>query len=766
MKLSKKVANLKKIEKIFNVPKFIYFNYSQYIKDKNLYLEKIKINFKNKIIIRSASINEDNQLSNAGKYLSIGNLDVSDKNKILISIIKVFKSYKNISSNNYVIIQEYISNADTVGVIFSANIKNGSPFRTINFNKTGETDLITSGKINGKSLYYYKNEKKILKKRGYLKIENIILQIEKVFGKNFLDIEFLIKEKKIYLLQVRTLNIKKIVKVNYSKVLKDLRKKIIKMNNEQTALYGNNRYFSTMTDWNPAEIIGLKPNELSLSMYKSLITNNIWSESRRELGYKNISRNPLLHSFLGTPYVDLKADFNSFLLNEISVNIQKKLVNFYLNEFKKKPHYYHDKVESKLVINCISLNPLKYKKILAKSNLSSIEIKDVIQKYTNLTKKIIKKLDQNILLYKEGEKLFAKTKNSKNPFINKIFQLHSLCKSHGTLPFANLARMAFISIEFLESFVEKKIINLQQKELFLENIKSISYDMTMALNKDKKKFLKEFGHLRPNSYDITSLNYKDNFKNYFKVSKENSKKIERKSEFKFTKYQKKEIKKLMMSCGFDNLNVEELITFIKKSISERESSKLFFTKIINEIFLLLEKFANKIGLNKNELKHLDINTILEFYGKFEHKDLIQYLKKNISINSENYLFNQNFDLPNIILNSDDIYLYEEENASPTFISDKTVSAKIKVINKISKNINLDNHIICIKNADPGYDFIFNYNIKGLITAFGGPNSHMSIRCNEFRIPAVLGIGEKKFQYLSKKKAVTINSTKKILSIIR
>ena len=52
MKLSKKVANLKKIEKIFNVPKFIYFNYSQYIKDKNLYLEKIKINFKNKIIIR------------------------------------------------------------------------------------------------------------------------------------------------------------------------------------------------------------------------------------------------------------------------------------------------------------------------------------------------------------------------------------------------------------------------------------------------------------------------------------------------------------------------------------------------------------------------------------------------------------------------------------------------------------------------------------------------------------------------------------------
>ena len=50
--------------------------------------------------------------------------------------------------------------------------------------------------------------------------------------------------------------------------------------------------------------------------------------------------------------------------------------------------------------------------------------------------------------------------------------------------------------------------------------------------------------------------------------------------------------------------------------------------------------------------------------------------------------------------------------------------------------------MCIENADPGFDFIFSHNIKGLITAFGGPNSHMSIRCNEFGIPAAIGIGEK------------------------
>ena len=113
----------------------------------------------------------------------------------------------------------------------------------------------------------------------------------------------------------------------------------------------------------------------------------------------------------------------------------------------------------------------------------------MIKKYTDLTKKIIKKIDYNILIYREGEKLFSKIKQSNNSLINKIYQLHSLCKSHGTLPFANLARMAFISIEFLESMVEKKIISLNDKNLFLMNIKSISYEMPRVLQKIKK-FLK------------------------------------------------------------------------------------------------------------------------------------------------------------------------------------------------------------------------------------------------------------------------------------
>ena len=73
-------------------------------------------------------------------------------------------------------------------------------------------------------------------------------------------------------------------------------------------LKGKYTLFSTMTDWNPAEIIGLKPNPLSYSIYKELITDSIWARSRGEFGYSDLGETPLMFSFLGTPFIDIRAD--------------------------------------------------------------------------------------------------------------------------------------------------------------------------------------------------------------------------------------------------------------------------------------------------------------------------------------------------------------------------------------------------------------------------------------------------------------------------
>ena len=63
--------------------------------------------------------------------------------------------------------------------------------------------------------------------------------------------------------------------------------------------------------------------------------------------------------------------------------------------------------------------------------------------------------------------------------------------------------------------------------------------MKEDIHKDKKIFIKKFGHLRPGTYEITSLNYKENFNKYF--NNFNKKKINRNyksKKFIFSKIQK------------------------------------------------------------------------------------------------------------------------------------------------------------------------------------------------------------------------------------
>jgi phosphoenolpyruvate-protein kinase (PTS system EI component) len=58
-------------------------------------------------------------------------------------------------------------------------------------------------------------------------------------------------------------------------------------------------------------------------------------------------------------------------------------------------------------------------------------------------------------------------------------------------------------------------------------------------------------------------------------------------------------------------------------------------------------------------------------------------------------------------------------------------------------------IVLIENADPGYEWIFGTDIKGLVTMFGGGNSHMAVRCSELNIPAAIGVGDELFRKASR-----------------
>ena len=102
---------------------------------------------------------------------------------------------------------------------------------------------------------------------------------------------------------------------------------------------------------------------------------------------------------------------------------------------------------------------------------------------------------------------------------------------------------------------------------------------------------------------------------------------------------------------------------------------------------------------------------------------------------------------------------------PNFITNNRVTGKVLNLSNRFKN-SLENKIILIENADPGFDWIFTKKIKGFATQFGGSNSHMAIRAAELNIPAVIGCGQKKFDELKNSSEIEIDCLNKKTIILK
>ena len=155
-------------------------------------------------------------------------------------------------------------------------------------------------------------------------------------------------------------------------------------------------------------------------------------------------------------------------------------------------------------------------------------------------------LDKEIQKLNIFEKKLVDISKLKDHPIQKIFFIIDICKKFGTLPFAGIARISFISTKIIRSLEELRIIDNKDVNNFYSNINTVTQSMYFDLQrvknkKTKKQFLQKYGHLRPNTYSISSFNYKERFSKYFSnVNKIN--KIHSKSPFRLNENKLKKIK--------------------------------------------------------------------------------------------------------------------------------------------------------------------------------------------------------------------------------
>lgn len=664
---------------------------------------------------------------------------------------------------------------DTVqcaGVAFTIDPNNGGNYYVINYDTSGSTDSITDGSAMGNLYYCFKSADTIPKDVYLAEICRALKSLEELFGTNRLDVEFAFYNDELYIFQVRPLCVNvMLADVNQQQaLLLRIHDKIKQLNRPQPFLYGKNIILGIMPDWNPAEMIGTHPHKLAISLYKEIITDSVWAYQRDNYGYMNLRSFPLMMDFCGFPYIDVRVSFNSFIPADLDSPIAEKLVNYYLEQLKNHPEK-HDKVEFDIVFSCYTFDLPKRINILLEYGFSRDEIHAIVSSLKRLTNNIIH--SKSGLWRKDVKKIeilknrYEAVVHSNLDDIAKIYWLLEDCKRYGTLPFAGLARAGFIAVQLLRSMVAEDIINQKEYDDFMNDLSTISSQMREDFYElSQNDFLYKYGHLRPGTYDITSLRYDEQPERYFKwndsledVSVCGYNEAKR---FKLSLEQYEHIQQVLQKHGLND-NVLGLFSFIKSAIEGRESSKFVFTRNLSKVLQLIGKRGEKLGFSLEDSSFIDIKIFQELYqSSANEKDLWERCIEN---NKREYEKSQSLVLPPLITAPDDVQDFFIPDTQPNFITQNTVEGEIVNINN-KFEVSIDGKIAVIASADPGFDWIFSHNIVAFITEYGGINSHMAIRAAELNIPAVIGVGRKLYEKISKAKAIEIQAGLKKVNVLR
>ena len=784
------LVNLQSLVEQFEVPHIFFFKATDWIDNKKSVLDDINNSFSSlnnahemHLAVRSSAADEDGKYNaKAGEYDSVLNVPLYDQDSLTQAVQKVIFSFvrkREILSNDEIIIQKMIENPIMSGVVFTKDLNSGAPYYVINYDDvTGKTDTVTGGgsEYSNRTLYVLRSAIKNVRSERFKALLSAIEELEDILDYDCLDIEFAMDQNlKPYLLQVRPITTSSTwdpdIEMKLNKSLEDIHSFVSKRFKPMDGVFGETTVLGQMPDWNPVEMIGRSPKQLSYSIYEKLITKDAWRIARERMGYLTPEGKPLMIDLGGQPYIDTRLSFHSYLPGGLPSRISEKLVNKWVKNLSKNPHL-HDKIEFEVAITIYSFDIDEKLKSLVGEELSVEEKKTYKECIRAHSVELIEgKNDGSI--YNAMERIdFLSNKQKTYQELIESTNLEHLpkliedCINYGTIPFSILARHGFIAKTLLGSIEKNKILTKQEVSNLENSIETIAGELVNDLDKcanskiSKNNFMKKYGHLRPGTYDIQSPRY-DQMVGFFSSIEPAKESIGNLKKFDFSESQKIAINNLFKSIGSE-FDSDKFYEYVKKAIAGREYGKFIFTKSISTILELISKFGEQNGLSREDLSYIDIDDILSLNKSTINEEEKKSLVSIIDFNRSKNILGSTIRLPQILFDTAGVYVVPFQVAQPNFITLKSATLDAVFLKTREYKINLKNKIVLIDSADPGFDWIFGKSIGGLITKYGGANSHMAIRCAEFGIPAAIGCGEQRFETLKKAKKITIDCSSAIL----
>jgi hypothetical protein len=495
------------------------------------------------------------------------------------------------------------------------------------------------------------------------------------------------------------------------------------------------------------------------------------------MGYQLLPPADLMVMVAGRPYIDVRASFNSFLPAGISKNIGEKLVDAWLRRLDQNPAF-HDKVEFEIVHTVLTPNfddefQNAYGDLLSTGERAEYRIRladltslafsgDSLEKALARIAKL-RTMQENSL---PGERATVENLRQFDLALRLTDALEQ-CRTLGTLPFAVIARHSFIAETWLRAALYAGALCEERLSLLKRSIKTISGELTRDFsavlegNLSQTAFLHIYGHLRPGMYDILSPSYREREDLFAGVSEP----LTPPPTFTFTLEEKEYMESLFNSCGLA-VSAEAFLRYTRRAIAGREYGKFIFSRHVDHVLHLVKMWGCKLDFSPKELSMLPIYSIQSLGFQPLPTAGREYFEERIDAGRQEYELGQAFKLAWLIRSPRDVYIVPQHRSQPNFIGSSAVVADVAVLLPDEAAPEMAGRLVCIESADPGYDWIFTRRIAGLITRYGGANSHMAIRCAEYGLPAAIGCGEQIFETAVAATCLRLDCAAKTITPIR
>jgi phosphohistidine swiveling domain-containing protein len=751
----------------FRVPKLLVFNAFKLMTNGVHEVNRIADFFNGlSLVVRSSAADEDGENDAcAGEYDSVLNVSSSDPEGIKAAIYKVIASYERkrpLSGLDEIIVQEMVRSTIMSGVVFTHDLNTGAPYYVINYDdESGLTNTVTSGggEFANRTLYIHRGAIQSLRSERFRRLLDAIQELEQIMGSQFLDIEFALGEDLTpYLLQVRAIttqpNWNRAVAKRIDAGLHGIQQFVKSRFKPTPGVYGNTTVLGQMPDWNPAEMIGRAPRALAFSLYKTLITDHAWRIARAQMGYSVPVGHPLMVSLAGQPFIDTRLSFHSYLPENLPREIAEKLVDEWVSRLKSHPHL-HDKVEFEVAITAFSFDIDEKIALLIGQALTPNECRIFRECVRQQTFSLLAGNGQGGIPEALANVEELANRQRKAPtstdacHLGGLFCMIDDCVRLGTIPFSILARHAFIARTILLSLHRRGILTKEETQLIQSGFRTVASDLvddmrSMQIGElSRPEFMTKYGHLRPGTYDILSRRY-----DQMPTLGSDDTKVRPQhalNEFELSAKQQREIDALLHAEGFADIDAKKLLEYIKAATVGREYGKFIFTRSVSEILELIAAFGEVNGLSREEMSHVALHHLLDLETASTEGSIEERLRSIAEDVAERHALSVAIRLPQVLFDEAGVHVVPFQVSHPNFITHKKITASCVYVRTDSSTLNLTGKIVLIENADPGFDWIFAQQIGGLITKYGGANSHMAIRCAEFGIPAAIGCGEQRFE---------------------